>query len=138
MRERRERSESIEKKDDPNKWYVDIYNLPEHVNTQDISFFIWKALEKCRGLKKNTTPVYNFTFRLSVASTLKISNAWDCISAAGSKLSTVSISMASSTFLMSDLGRKVILHEKWTKDPRPSFPWLQSPAIQKIEPSSGR
>lgn len=37
--------------------YIDIYNLPEHGNKDDISFFLFKALEKCRAIIKHTTPV---------------------------------------------------------------------------------
>jgi hypothetical protein len=43
--------------EDSSKFYIDIYNLPEHGNKEDIVFFLWKALEKCRALIKHTNPV---------------------------------------------------------------------------------
>jgi hypothetical protein len=39
-----ERGEERDNKEDPNKWYVEIYNLPEHLNKEDIVYFMWKTL----------------------------------------------------------------------------------------------
>lgn len=58
-----ERVEEKEKKDDSSKWFVEIYNLPEHHNKEDIVYFMWKTLEKCRGLKKSTNPVRIYSSR---------------------------------------------------------------------------
>lgn len=52
-----QKTDSTNKLDDPNKWYVEIYNIPLHFNKEDIVYFIWKTLEKCRALKKVTNPV---------------------------------------------------------------------------------
>lgn len=35
-----------------------MYNLPEHGNKEDIVFFLWKALEKCKALLRHTNPVH--------------------------------------------------------------------------------
>ena len=37
--------------------YVDVYNVPEHGNAKDLAYFIWKALEKCSGIKKYSNPI---------------------------------------------------------------------------------
>jgi hypothetical protein len=57
MADRRDRSRSREKQDDPNKLYIDIFNIPEHHNKEDIVYFLWKTLEKANALKKHTNPV---------------------------------------------------------------------------------
>jgi hypothetical protein len=57
MRDRRERSRSADRIEDPNKLYIDIYNIPEHFNKEDIVYFLWKTLEKCKAIKKHTNPV---------------------------------------------------------------------------------
>lgn len=56
--------EGKDRTDDPNKWFVEIYNLPLHFNKEDIVYFIWKTLEKCRALKKPTNPVSYLLSRL--------------------------------------------------------------------------
>ena len=58
------RVDNHDRQDDPNWWYVEISSLPLHFNKEDIVYFIWKTLEKCRGLKKNTNPVSLILFRL--------------------------------------------------------------------------
>jgi hypothetical protein len=58
------KTDSKDKLDDSNKWYVEIYNLPLHFNKEDIVYFIWKTLDKCRALKKATNPVLAILFRL--------------------------------------------------------------------------
>lgn len=48
---------NTDKREDPSKWYIEIYNLPEHLNKEDIGYFLWKTLDKCRALKKATNPI---------------------------------------------------------------------------------
>ena len=57
------KTEEKDRLDDPNKWYVEVYNIPLHFNKEDIVYFLWKTLEKCRALKKATNPVFTILFR---------------------------------------------------------------------------
>ena len=52
-----QKTDSKDKLDDPNKWYVEIYNLPLHFNKEDMVYFLWKTMEKCKALKKAINPV---------------------------------------------------------------------------------
>ena len=52
----RDRSRSREKQ--PNRSnIVKVFNIPEHSNKEDIIYFLWKSLEKAKGLTKPGSPV---------------------------------------------------------------------------------
>lgn len=60
--ERRSRSREKEQKEDGGMHIIDVYNIPEHHNKEDIVYFLWKSLEKCRALKKNSNPITKSDF----------------------------------------------------------------------------
>ena len=62
-----QRAEQRDKNDDPNRWFVEIYNLPLHFNKEDIVYFVWKTLDKCHGLKKQTNPVIYSSYLRSLS-----------------------------------------------------------------------
>ena len=53
----------MQRQEDSSRLYIDVFNLPQHHNKEDIVYFLYKALERARGLRKPTNPVSAATCR---------------------------------------------------------------------------
>ena len=109
--------ERKEKVDDVSKFYVEVYNLPEHGNKEDIVFFLWKALEKCRALIKHTNPVSPYPSRSHRQTWCRNWAASVSSSAPVKRHSIASISTASCTYQRCHAGRETLLYEEPTRQP---------------------
>jgi hypothetical protein len=88
-----------DKSDDPNRWYIEISNIPLHFNKEDIVYFVWKTLDKCRALKKTTNPVLFALSRLYDRSMWRNCDAFGCTFDRRKRPLTAWTSMASSMYL---------------------------------------